>query len=76
MSAITITGLVYFISFIGVVLFTMYKFYPGNIEKAKFIYGLRNRNAKWAVEDGRRNLDDRFRKVEDESPPFYVTYFK
>ena len=63
MSAITITGLVYFISFIGVVLFTMYKFYPGNIEKAKFIYGLRNRTEYYEDENKKTVLEiyDKYR---------------
>lgn len=63
MSAITITGLVYFISFIGVVLFTMYKFYPGNIEKAKFIYGLRNRKEYYEDENKKTVLEiyDKYR---------------
>ena len=63
MSAITITGLVYFISFIGVVLFTMYKFYPGNIEKAKFIYGLRNRKEYYEDDNKKTVLEiyDKYR---------------
>ena len=42
MSAITIIGLIFMGSFIGIALFTMFKYYPANVEKAKFIYGLRN----------------------------------
>ncbi|MCR5628493.1 DUF5808 domain-containing protein [Eubacterium sp.] len=64
MSAVTITGLIFFISFIGVAAFTRFKYYPSNVEKAKFIYGLRNREEYYKDENKKTVLDiyDKHRK--------------
>lgn len=64
MSAVTITGLIFFISFIGVVAFTRFKYYPSNVEKAKFIYGLRNREEYYKDENKKTVLDiyDKYRR--------------
>lgn len=64
MSAVTITGLIFFISFIGVAAFTRFKYYPSNVEKAKFIYGLRNREEYYKDENKKTVLDiyDKYRR--------------
>ena len=64
MSAVTITGLIFFISFIGVAAFTRFKYYPSNVEKAKFIYGLRNRKEYYEDENKKTVLEiyDKYRR--------------
>ena len=64
MSAVTITGLIFFISFIGVAAFTRFKYYPSNVEKAKFIYGLRNREEYYKDENKETVLEiyDKYRR--------------
>lgn len=64
MSAVTITGLIFFISYIGVAAFTRFKYYPSNIEKAKFIYGLRNREEYYKDENKETVLEiyDKYRR--------------
>ena len=65
MSAITIIGLIFMGSFIGIALFTMFKYYPANVVKAKFIYGLRNRKEYYEDENKKTVLEiyEKYRSI-------------